>query len=122
MCTCSCSLFASLNQLVKIFCFNLQDSGKKGKKLMLPNKHITVFTTHVAEEVFSQPCKDNTHGSDTPAKYTTGNMLKPENGNNEEQQHTHVWLNTHCSVLKHHSNDGSLIHVSTHHNGCTLMP
>ena len=29
-------------------------------------------------------------GSDTPAKYTTGNMLKTENGNNEEQQRTHV--------------------------------
>ena len=29
-------------------------------------------------------------GSDTPAKYMTRNLLKTENGNNDEQQHTHV--------------------------------
>ena len=29
-------------------------------------------------------------GSVAPANHMTGNLLKTENGNNEEQQHTHV--------------------------------
>ena len=57
---------------------------------MSPNKHIEVFSTPAEEKVFSQIHKDSAGGSDTPAKYKTGNLLKTENGNNEEQQHTHV--------------------------------
>ena len=50
---------------------------------MSPNMHIEVFSTPV--EV-SQIHKDSAGGSDTPEKYMKGNLLKTENGNNEEQQ------------------------------------
>ena len=33
-------------------------------------------------------------GSNTPANHMTGNLLKTENGNNEEQQRTHVGMHT----------------------------
>ena len=54
---------------------------------MSPNKHIGVLSTPVEEKVISQIRKDSAGGSDTPGKY---NLLKTENGNNEEQQHTQV--------------------------------
>ena len=54
---------------------------------MSPNKRIGDFRTHIEEKVFSKTCKDSAGGSDTPDKY---NLLKTENGNNEEQQHTQV--------------------------------
>ena len=54
---------------------------------MSPNKHIEVFSTPAEKKIFSQIRKDSAGGSDTPDKY---NFLKTENGNNEEQQHTHV--------------------------------
>eukprot|EP00731_Ephydatia_muelleri_P017458 Em0010g556a len=50
------------------------------------NKHIEVFSTPVEVKVFSQIHKDSAGGSDTPANHMTGNLLKTEYGNNEEQQ------------------------------------
>ena len=60
------------------------------KTLIPANKHIKGFSTHIKEKVFSKTCKDTADGSDTPANHMTGNLLKTENGNNEEQQHTYV--------------------------------
>ncbi|KAL5469205.1 hypothetical protein EMCRGX_G030429 [Ephydatia muelleri] len=53
---------------------------------MSPNKHIGDFSTHFEEKVFSKTCKDSRGGSDTPDKYMTGNLLKTENGKNEDTQ------------------------------------
>ena len=61
---------------------------------MSQNKHIEDFSTHVERKIFSKTCKDSADGSGTPAKYMTGNLLKTENGNNEEQQHIPVQIYT----------------------------
>ena len=53
-----------------------------------PNSTLT-FATSEDQADQNMQC-----GSDTPAKYTIGNLLKTGNGNHEEQQHTHVGMHT----------------------------
>ena len=50
------------------------------------NKRIGNFNTHVGEIVFSKTCKDSGGGSDVRIIHMTGNLLKTENGNNEDTQ------------------------------------
>ena len=78
---------------------------------MITNANVAMVTSKPNSTLTSATSEDQADhnmqcGSDTPAKYTTGNLLKTGNGNHEEQQHAYVGMHTLKHVHVHQSDYG----------------